>query len=353
VAALYSCSEKEVSWQDATLGGGHGVFSHFLIEGLRGKADQEHGDKNDEVTLDELTGYVRQNVFKLVKDRHATSQMPRLLGDTGLVVLRDRVSAPVAPELLVSRVSGIKLKRVPAGTFLMGSSKDLDKAANDDMLPRHEVRISRVFYLGVTEVTQGQYRAVTGKNPSNFKGSDDLPVENVTWFDAVQFCNALSAKEGLPAFYRIDGAAVHVPEWKGSGYRLPTEAEWEYACRGGANPSRFSFGDDAARLGEFGWYLGNSGSKTHTVGEKTANTFGLHDMHGNVWEWCWDRYDEKYYAGSPAVDPTGPRTAAARVIRGGSWLYPPRRSRSAIRHRDDPAKRYYDLGFRVARVPSG
>ena len=354
VAALFSCGETEVAWQDATLGGGHGVFSHFVIEGLKGAADREHGDNNGEVTLDELTGYVRQNVFRFVKDRHATSQMPQLkLGsELGLVVLRDRASVPSAPEFITSRALGIRLRRIPTGKFLMGSSKDRDPQAYDDETPQHEVRISRAFYLGVTEVTQGQYRAVTGESPSHFQGSDDLPVERVSWFDAIRFCNALSDKEGLTSFYRIEGDDVSVPDWKGEGYRLPTEAEWEYAGRAGpGGTGAYSFGDDAAQLGQYAWYRDNSEGKTHPVGQKAPNAWGLFDMHGNVYEWCWDGYAS--YEAQAAVDPIGPLRATSRVLRGGSWYSLARLVRAAYRFRDDPSDRSSNIGFRCGRVRSG
>ncbi len=142
-------------------------------------------------------------------------------------------------------------------------------------------------------------------------------MEDVSWLDAVNFCNKLSDKEGLKPFYEIDGDGVRVADWSRPGYRLPTEAEWEYACRANA-PTRYSFGDDATSLGEFAWYDGNSGSKTHPVGEKRPNGFGLFDMHGNVWEWCWDGCDA--YKASRVDDPTGLDGAALRVIRGGSWV---------------------------------
>jgi formylglycine-generating enzyme required for sulfatase activity len=353
VAALYSCNEKEVSWEDSKLGGGHGVFSHFLIEGLKGAADQESGNRDSKVTLDELKSYVTENVFQHVRTRHAVSQEPRYLGSTGLVVLRDRVSAPVVPELLTSSFSGIKLKRIPAGKFQMGSSRAVYKDAADDELPRHDVRITRAFYLGVTEVTQGQYQSVMGNNSSKFKGSDDLPVEFVSWLDALQFCNTLSVREGLPPFYEINGEKSSVPDLKGTGYRLPTEAEWEYACRGGDNPLLFGFGDKHEDIHEFGWIKTNSGGKTHPVGQKKPNKFGLYDMHGNVWEWCWDVFDMKYYAESPAEDPTGPAPANLRVNRGGcwwqgfDWWY----ARSAFRGRAPWNHRVNYVGFRVARVP--
>jgi formylglycine-generating enzyme required for sulfatase activity len=225
------------------------------------------------------------------------------------------------------------------------------------------VRITRPFYLGVTEVTQAQYQAVMGLNPSDFSASGgqrdavagqstaNHPVERVSWFDAVRFCNALSAKEGLKPFYEIDGNAVRVSDWNGPGYRLPTEAEWEYACRAGS-ATAFGFGDDETRLGDFAWFIGNSGGKTHPVGQKGPNALGLYDMHGNVWEWCWDGYDEQYFAPSPVEDPSGPPKTALRVIRGGCWRLAPLRARSACRLRNPPGNRVYVLGFRVARTPS-
>ncbi len=396
VAALYSCSEKEVSWQDSSLGDGHGVFSYYVIEGLKGAADTENGDRNGEVTLDELTGYVRQNVFKFVRVRHATSQMPRLLGDLGLVVLRDRPAAPVVTEVLTSRTSGMKLKRIPAGSFMMGSP-DSDKDAQDDEKPQHTVRITRPFYLGVTEVTRGQFRRVvessgltteaerdgkggygwnevkrtfekdpkyTWKNPG-FTQTDEHPVVNVSWNDAIAFCNELSKLDGLKPYYHFDDGERS----GGNGYRLPTEAEWEYACRA-RTTTRYVSGDDPETLVEVGniadgtakkkypewtWAIAAQDGYMYTapVGCFKPNGFGLFDMHGNVWEWCWDGYDADYYKGSPGVDPSGRLQAAQRVYRGGGWDDNPRLARSAFRDGDYPGDRSNLLGFRVARVQSG
>ena len=179
--------------------------------------------------------------------------------------------------------------------------------------------ISRPFYLGVYPVTQHEYMQMIKKNPSHFSGNDRLPVESVSWFDAVAFCNELSRKEGLKPFFTINGQSVEVPDWNGPGYRLPTEAEWEYACRAGTT-TRFSFGDDEELLGEHAWYDQNSGDQTHPVGEKKPNPFGLFDMHGNVWEWCWDWFDASDYNNELVhIDPRGPKTGKARVLRGGSW----------------------------------
>ena len=268
-----------------------------------------------------------------------------------------------APDVITTRIGQVKLKRIPAGSFLMGSPGD-DKEAGYGEKPQHLVRISKSFYLGVDEVTQAQYQAVMGNNPSYFsangggkekvarQSTDQHPVENVSWLDAIAFCNKLSEKEGRKPFYEIDGKEVRVPDWNGPGYRLPTEAEWEYACRANAStPTRYSFGDDAAELGEYGWFAGNSEIRTHPVGEKKPNGFGLHDMHGNVWEWCWDWGGAGYFQVSPADDPIGPYPG--RVFRGGSWSFRPRFCRSADRLANAPESGSYDLGFRLALVQSG
>ena len=179
------------------------------------------------------------------------------------------VKTPSSQDSITNSI-GMTLKRIPAGEFVMGAADN--EEAGDGEKPRHRVRISKPFYLGVYEVTQAQYEAVMGNNPSYFSpnggGKDKVagqstgqyPVESVSWLDAVKFCNKLSEKEGMKPFYEIDGEEVRVPDWNGQGYRLPTEAEWEYACRANAaTPTRYSFGDDAAELGEYGWFHGNSG----------------------------------------------------------------------------------------------
>jgi len=230
---------------------------------------------------------------------------------------------------------GIKLKLIPPGEFLMGSQA---------FGPQHKVRITKPFYLGVYEVTQQQYEKVMGATPSYFStgggGADRVsgkdtsgnPVEAVSWRDTVEFCKRLSAREGKT-------------------YRLPTEAEWEYACRAGTT-TRWSFGDDPASLGEYAWHRGNSDKKTHPVGKKKPNVWGLYDMHGNVSEWCADRYDRNYYAVSPTEDPLGPERSLNGVFRGGGWSGFPWYCRSACRSWDSPVIRYNFLGFRVAAVPS-
>ena len=235
------------------------------------------------------------------------------------------------PPKLITNSIGMKLALIPPGEFLMGSP-DSDKDAGGDEKPQHRVRITQPFYLGMYAVTQGQYRTVTGANPSKVQGSDDLPVETVSWDDAIAFCKKLSESDG-------------------ETYRLPTEAEWEYAGRAGST-TRYSFGDDAASLGEYAWFSDNSEGKTHPVGQKRPNAVGLFDLHGNVWEWCSDWFDPAYYGQSPGADPLGPSQTAFRVFRGGCWLSVPQFARSAIRDRNSPAYRNYDVGFRLARVQS-
>ena len=267
---------------------------------------------------------------------------------------------PPLPDRERSNSIGMTLVRIEPGSFLMGSNKqqidqllrlfpDSKRQWFDDEQPQHPVKITRPFFLGTHPVTQGQYQAIMGSNPSLFKGSDNLPVETVSWLDAVNFCNKMSEKDKRTPFYRING--TDVADVGGNGYRLPSEAEWEYACRAGM-AGLFPWGDDIGKQGEHAWFSDNSDSKTHPVGQKRPNAWDLYDMLGNVWEWCADWYDEKYYASSPAVavDPPGPFKASARVFRGGSWGGYARYCRPAYRNRYAPGYRSDFLGFRVAAV---
>lgn len=231
---------------------------------------------------------------------------------------------PLAPKTWRSSI-GMEFVRIEAGTFQMGAN---DREANDDEKPVHTVRISQPFYLGTYEVTQAQWQAVMGSNPSASKG-DTLPVEQVSWDDAQEFLRRLNARE------------------RGVTYRLPTEAEWEYAARA-ESTGRWSFGDDASRLGQYAWYGDNAGGRTHPVGQKQPNAWGLYDMHGNVWEWVQDWYGD--YTSGTAVDPTGPTSGAYRVYRGGGWLFGARDCRSAHRLIGAPGDRYVSLGLRLLRV---
>ena len=231
---------------------------------------------------------------------------------------------------------------VEGGSFQMGST---DSDADSDESPVHEVTV-RSFSMAKTEVTQGQWKAVMGdeNNPSKWKG-DSLPVESVTWYDAVAYCNALSAKEGLEKVYTINGTTV-TADFDKNGWRLPTEAEWEYASRGGKESKGYKYsGSDT--VGDVGWNRDNSGLRTHPVGEKAANELGLYDMSGNVSEWCWDWYGD--YSSVSQTDPTGLSSGSSRVLRGGSWFYYGRYLRSANRDFYTPSYSYDDLGFRPVR----
>jgi uncharacterized protein (TIGR02996 family) len=261
----------------------------------------------------------------------------------------DRDKAGGAPRRLINSI-GMEFALVPAGTFLMGAPDDEEWRRNDEG-PQHPVTISRPFYLGVFQVTQAEYEAVIGSNPARFDrgngGGPTHPVEQVTWADAVEFCRRLSA---LPA----EKAAGRV-------YRLPTEAEWEYACRAGTT-TPFSMGGPphAALVNYDGNYVyggvprGPYLQRTTPVGSYPPNAFGLYDLHGNVWEWCADWYRKDYYREAPAVDPPGPKRGEQRVARGGCWDCVGWYCRAAHRLGDAPTTRDSFNGFRVAlTVPGG
>jgi serine/threonine protein kinase len=211
---------------------------------------------------------------------------------------------------------GMEFAVIPAGTYKIGCTAG-QSDCDDYEKPAHNVKLTRSFSMMTTEVTQGQYRAVTGENPSQFSQcGENCPVEKVNWYDAAKFANALSKSEGLSACYRINGENVKLSNGLDcEGYRLPTEAEWEVAARGGAD-TLYAGSDD---LRSVGWYISNSGGNTHPVGQKHANGYGLYDMSGNVREWTWDRYDSDYYTSSTMTDPQGPSNGSNRVARGGSW----------------------------------
>ena len=236
---------------------------------------------------------------------------------------------------------------VEGGSYLRGSAEQ-PYAATERV---HPATVSS-FRIASTETTQELWRSVMGNNPSAFKGNS-RPVENVSWLDAVRFCNALSEKEGLQKAYQIEGANV---TWdrQADGYRLPTEAEWEYAARGGrlgasgAEPltkAPYAGGTDAAALG---WFDRNSGKASQNVAGKAPNELGAFDMSGNVWEWCWDWYGE--YPREAVVDPEGgPRGAGQKVLRGGAWFTPVNLLRVTYRYWSLPTFKVNSVGFRLAR----
>ena len=213
----------------------------------------------------------------------------------------------------------------PPGIFKMGSPEDEPNRSPDETF--HQVTLTSGFWIGKYPVTQGQWQQVTGFNPSCYPQSGpDAPVENVSWDDAREFCQALGRRDGRE-------------------YRLPTEAEWEYACRAGS-AGAWCFGDETAVFGDYGCFGKNSGGRTSPVGQRKPNAWGIHDMHGNIWEWCQDWYET--YASNPATDPSGPGEGSYRVYRGGGWGDPAEFCRSAVRGFYVPAFRFDGLGFRLA-----
>ena len=280
----------------------------------------------------------------------------------------------MGPLTLCAQGTAIEMVRIPGGTFTMGSNDGLDYFAS----PPHRVTLS-TFSLGKYPVTQEQWQAVMGTNPSYFQGTDSgrriasgevqgrRPVEMVSWYDAVVFCNKLSMAEGLSPAYRINGSTNpgswgSVPVWPernnsiwdaviiiagSTGYRLPTEAQWEYAAKGGnGSPGNYLYsGSNTA--GDVGWYEDNSDGRTHEVGKKRANGLGLHDMSGNVWEWCWDWSGD--YTNTAKTDPVGASAGTNRVTRGGGWSSSASYLRSVYRIDGNPYYRYDFIGFRLAR----
>jgi formylglycine-generating enzyme required for sulfatase activity len=247
-----------------------------------------------------------------------------------------------APEVVTTK-TGIEMVLLPAGEFLMGDAA----AGEDDEKPARKVRVS-AFYIDRSEVTQKVFGELMGRNPAKFVGPD-RPVERVSWLAAVQFCNMRSAKEGFRPCY---DPKTLVCDFAADGYRLPTEAEWEYACRAGT-PTRYSFGNDAGQLAKHAWMKSNADKTTHPVRGKAANPWGLYDMHGNVAEWCNDFYAESYPAGD-AQDPRGPASGKDRVLRGGSWSSGADACRAAARAGEAPGFAdvcfgYEAYGFRCVR----
>lgn len=238
---------------------------------------------------------------------------------TSDTALATKIAGTISKMSLPNGVE-ISFAYIPEGIFQMGSIN-----GNSDEKPIHKITIRQGFFMGRTEVTQAQWQAVMGSNPSYFKDCLQCPVEQVSWYDAQSFIDKLNAQND------------------GFRYRLPTEAEWEYAARAGTT------GDYAGDLDSMAWYEPNSNKKTHPVANKQANAWGLYDMHGNVWEWCQDWYVADYYSNSPDINPMGATSGKLRVVRGGGWFFPGEYPRSAFRGKSSPSVPYFSLGFRVVR----
>jgi len=234
----------------------------------------------------------------------------------------------ITPDTFVSSSTGMEFILIPPGEFEMGSPSD-EKDRSDSESPVHKVTIKNPFYMGKSQVTQKQWKNIMGNSPSHFKG-EDHPVEMVSWNDVQEFVKKLNAAEST------------------NKYRIPSEAEWEYACRAGTE-TRYSFGDDESKLNGYAWYAENSGRKTRPIGRKQPNSWGLYDMHGNVWEWVQDKWHKNYndspFDGKAWEDGDG----SLRVSRGGSWYCGAESCRSAGRFGREPESRFGNLGFRLLR----
>jgi formylglycine-generating enzyme required for sulfatase activity len=219
---------------------------------------------------------------------------------------------------------GMKFVWISPGSFIMGSPKNEEGRSDDEI--QHAVTLSKGFFMGIHLVTQEQWKEIMNNNPSHFKGKKNLPVDTVSWEECQEFIKKLREKDNKP-------------------YRLPTEAEWEYGCRAGTRTA-YNFGNNSDILNEYAWFAENNvPNTTHGVGQKTPNAWGLHDMHGNLWEWCQDWYGD--YPQNEVVDPQGPNTGKFRILRGGSWGDGPAFCRSAFRARTEPSDRNNTCGFRL------
>jgi sulfatase modifying factor 1 len=372
IVVLASCAPGQISWEDEGLR--HGVFMHHVLRGLAGEAD---GNKNGRITLNELYDFTSNGTKTYVAKHFRDIQGPAQRGEVNGIF---EVPRSTPPDEIVNSL-GMTLRLVPAGEVQMGSPPhEAGRKGNETL---HQVKITKPFFIGAHEVTRGQFAEFVktenylsegerdgaggygfdettltpdeypdpkyGWRNLGFTQSDAHPVANVSWNDAQEFCRKLSAKEGRK-------------------YRLPTEAEWEYACRAGEQTT-YQNGENPEGLATIG-NVADAAYKARTkdavtksiaandgyaftapVGRYKPNAFGLYDMTGNVWEWCGDWYGKDYYEASPAADPTGPTAGSYRVLRGGGWIFPPGECRIARRQYHVPTGRNYALGFRVVMEP--
>ena len=275
----------------------------------------------------------KNRTYVLVLNQMGMSSNPADVSTTVSTVSVSPVQVPAVPSNTISDdVITIPVKdgiciemvKVEAGTFMMGATSEM-KNPYDDEKPVHQVTLTNDYYMGKYEVTQALWQAVMGSNPSNFKG-DNLPVEEVSWNDCQEFISKLNSLTGRK-------------------FRLPTEAEWEYAARGGKKSRSYQY-SGSSNISDVAWYDGNSVNKTHPVGTKQANELGIYDMTGNVWEWCSDWYG--FYSSSSQTNPTGADSGSSRVFRGGSWYGNARYCRLSFRDCTPPDCRGYNLGLRLA-----
>ena len=303
-----------------------------------------------------LSGNLRANISEVIIKHHSKIKIQDTQNPQEKPVLSIPDDEQVNPKNVIA---GIKMVSIPGGTFRMGNiQRMLDSIYS---LHVHEVTLDG-FEMSIYEITQGQYKKILGSIPVRIIKGDVLPVEEVNWYDAIKFCNALSDNAGFERCYYLKKKDFWIfkkkyyeCDYTNNGYRLPTEAEWEYACRAGTETNYYTGnllslnGEISADLDLAGWYGGNCNKQSHPVGQKKPNAFGLYDMHGNVWEWCNDIYGKDYYYSSQVINPTGPISGKYRVIRGGGWSDSAMVCRSARRARSNPSGANFSIGFRIVR----
>ena len=342
----------------------NGVFTKALVEGLNGAADLSD---TKTITVNSLMWYITNRVKELTKGQQApTTTIPSSIPDfpiafvaatetsntnnetvkpSAVVIPVTKPEISASPTISVPITSNAKIEMifVQGGTFTMGSP---DEVGNTDERPQHQVTLGS-FHIGKYQITQAQWIAVMGSNPSHFKG-DNLPVETVSWNDIVGTTGVSVVLNGIT--YYENGFIYKLNKLTGKTFRLPTEAEWEYAARGG-NKSQSHTYSGSNTIGNVACYSSNSGDATQPVGSKAPNELGVYDMSGNVWEWCSNRYNSSYHSDLPQNNPTGPSSGSYRVLRGGSWYSLAENCRVAYRYDYAPDYRNYNNGFRVALVP--
>ncbi len=365
LSILFSARSGQKSWESIDEGIRHGVFTHFLLKGMRGEAR----DRRGRLTWDSLVSYVRTEVpieGPALAGGNDRRQHPQLVANKDAITVLE-IAKRALPKTYTSTSTGMQFVLISPGTFQMGSPPSENGRGDDERL--HSVTISQPFYMGVYEVTQSEFQRVVGTNPSSFAtlanvDTSRFPVENVNWYDAVYFCNRLSQLDQRVPYYAIHDIerdhlgikSAIVSTVGGNGYHLPTDAQWEYACRAGTGTTyatgkqltlrdaNFAVDPSLNRLVSGGYDI----KRTVKVGTYAANPFGLHDMHGNVWEWVQEWYGD--YPDGPTVNPEGPESGSLRVLRGGSWDFSARYARSARRNHNIPDYRNYNYGFRVVRT---
>ena len=314
------------------------VIDEITKEGIEGASIQIENYSSKITTGNNGTFHLENipagaNIFSVTKEKYAVKK-------ESIFIYPDKTSNY---EISLSKLTELQMIFVRGGTFRMG---DTFGDGNYSEKPAHDVNLSS-FYISKYEITQRNWIETMGNNPAKF-WNDDNPVESITWNDAIEFCNQRSILEGLQQCYRYEAGKI-VCDFNANGYRLPTEAEWEFAARGGLQSKNTKF-SGSSNISEVAWYYNNSDNAPHSVGLKSPNELGIHDMSGNVWEYCWDYYDENYYSQSPAQNPTGPLSGNSHVIRGGSWTDDAVFNKVYYRNYYENRARGSNVGFRIVRI---